>query len=1044
MTHTFTLALTFWVGFTLTAGAQQVTFQINVVSPMPGHLSEWQSNPSLITAIVVNNSPQALQNVGIAFTLRDLSNGALVARSRDQHPSLPRVTFPPGQSTFQGPSLFNPSAVDVFEPYRGLATTIGSLPEGQYEFCVRLLDALGGQIAATGRLCANCTVLLPNPPSLISPQQNDSLRAGLLPTFVWTPVQIASIPVFYTLRIAPLFAGQTDLTAIESNPTLFTARIANTTYQYLPSDPPFTLYPDARAYVWRVQSTDERGIPIGNNEGKSETNKFKVPTTGDCNCTIGHEWVGGPPIKILKQLAAYSAQDSNQGLAVAMSVLAEDVDVLIQKCVLNGVREKKITDIGNPVSYTWKVEEGDSGSLLGAGASTAVYVLPHSIRDGETKTYRIKCTLSSAYDDPTEGSVTITVNGRDTCETYEVRTSITPITEKSPKDRPISEQGNCFPAAEEWKRAGAITKTLQMPANVQVSQITHLQVDAKDPDQLHLKCTSEGCGNPEKDVDLDEPFIYKWSDGGAGGKFPLGDNGSAVAYIAPGTPREVTITCEIKDNGTHRAASGEATTINGKLRVHDVLTELNLKDATKDKDFFTVGHNSTLEPTWIRTPRIQVLKADWCLDLGGETGHVEATAEKGSGLSQSEASLRFAEGSNRDYDLVVHWNNHSHIHNKYSLSHRLTFRFTGEKIIYQDSDWSKSDFMDGAKKNEYKLFFEKETKQDDGKWRTNAVQSHDAFGRAPSINSTEATNWFVHWAKNTYDPCTRGYNLTSTDPTFEFVDAISGAFADYFHNERNVVRITKKSAETANMTGYRRSGRVISSDKKHVEFAINLPAYNLKGVKLMNKIANHELAHWESMTANWRTGAAWESLYGPRRTEKHLIREFEGKSSSAVTIRSASVTERGDAVDKHSATITVETDNGTVLTVVVNRGWLDDGAFNKNFTFVTERNGLESFTERLGERTTTYSTKNGIIIERSGSLRFKVYERPNDPDDDSVPNVVEDSIGTSWIHFTTHPGFYHPLKNDREFYAEWRTRDIVSPDCKTEKDWSNPGLQTGE
>jgi len=83
-------------------------------------------------------------------------------------------------------------------------------------------------------------------------------------------------PVRYTLRIVPVFYGQTPRTAIDGNPVLFEKfGISGISYQYSPAQPQFSLFPDAVGFVWQIQASDLQNKPAARNNGKSEIFTFR-------------------------------------------------------------------------------------------------------------------------------------------------------------------------------------------------------------------------------------------------------------------------------------------------------------------------------------------------------------------------------------------------------------------------------------------------------------------------------------------------------------------------------------------------------------------------------------------------------------------------------------------------------------------------------------------------------------------------------------------------------------------------------------------------
>ncbi len=152
-----------------------------------------------------------------------------------------------------------------------------SIPEGNYQFCVRLFDAAGNSLSSTGEVCSNIFVMIPDPPTLITPIENEIIT-NQFPNFVWTSIinSPRGIIINYKLKISPIFNGQSPRTAIESNPVLLEKNnISTTSYQYLPSDLPFNYFSNAIGFVWMVQAFNQFGVPATRNEGKSELGVFK-------------------------------------------------------------------------------------------------------------------------------------------------------------------------------------------------------------------------------------------------------------------------------------------------------------------------------------------------------------------------------------------------------------------------------------------------------------------------------------------------------------------------------------------------------------------------------------------------------------------------------------------------------------------------------------------------------------------------------------------------------------------------------------------------
>ncbi len=277
-------ALTFLSSFLMTLffaelASAQLSATLNIRTPAPPQLSTWINDRTVVQLIVINRGSAALPNCRASFFIRNIENQNIIARSNDNSAAVPRFTIPAGVSTttFFGRDLVSEQAVDYDQRLISTAVATNSIPEGNYEFCVKILDQTGRTLAEVP--CRTFTVLIPDPPTIVSPADNAELLSQAPPTFVWTPVQFVG-NVRYNLKIAPLFAGQNRRQAIESNPPLVNqSGIVGTSFFYTPSLPSFSLYAQAIGWVWQVQAVDTRGVPVTRNEGRSEIGafKFKAP-----------------------------------------------------------------------------------------------------------------------------------------------------------------------------------------------------------------------------------------------------------------------------------------------------------------------------------------------------------------------------------------------------------------------------------------------------------------------------------------------------------------------------------------------------------------------------------------------------------------------------------------------------------------------------------------------------------------------------------------------------------------------------------------------
>lgn len=255
----------------------QLNLNITIKSPTPSSLSEWQTDPTIVQITITNPTPQSYPNSYISFSVIN-EQGTTVARTEDDDPTIPRINIPPNSTLiFNGPQLFNINSVTFDPATRSIAEYTNSIPEGNYQFCAKLYSQSGINLTSTGEACRSFFIIIPDPPTLISPI-DDQVITSPYPNFVWTSVTnlAPGAVIKYKLKICPVFLGQSPRTAIESNPVLLEKDITSTSYLYLPSDLPFSYYPDAIGFVWIVQALNQQGAPATRNEGKSELGTFRL------------------------------------------------------------------------------------------------------------------------------------------------------------------------------------------------------------------------------------------------------------------------------------------------------------------------------------------------------------------------------------------------------------------------------------------------------------------------------------------------------------------------------------------------------------------------------------------------------------------------------------------------------------------------------------------------------------------------------------------------------------------------------------------------
>ncbi len=276
LTLSLTLFLLFYF-FRLTA---QVNLNLIIRTPTPAEITEWQQDPAIAQLVITNTSTNAYPGAYCLIRIID-EKGRVIAQTQRNSKYLPALNIPAGPTTvvMNGPQIINVNSISYDQKIKPLALTTNTIPEGQYQVCISVFDRYGNNITTGEEYCTTIFILVPEPPVLISPVGDEAITTEF-PVFTWTPVtniQPGTI-IRYKLKICPVFEGQTPRTAIESNPVLLEKNeLFNSSYQYLPSDLPFSYFPQAVRYVWLVQAFNQNGRPATRNQGKSELATFRLP-----------------------------------------------------------------------------------------------------------------------------------------------------------------------------------------------------------------------------------------------------------------------------------------------------------------------------------------------------------------------------------------------------------------------------------------------------------------------------------------------------------------------------------------------------------------------------------------------------------------------------------------------------------------------------------------------------------------------------------------------------------------------------------------------
>ena len=264
-------------GYTQTSQLQLQT----IIQPYPSpYISDWQTQPGIVMVELSSNAPQEYEIV-----LQARISGSRYGQVAEGR-SMP-IRIPAGEQflTIHSPDMVDWGSVSYNHVLESQIIQTGRIPEDEYELCITALHFPDDIPLAED--CQPFTVLLPEPPSLILPEDGASLSEAT-PLFQWTAAQwIPGKPLQFLLRIVPQQPGQTPQEALFGNAPQLEISLANLDFLVYPPDA--LPLEEAQWYVWQVQALDEAGYPVGENDGRSEIWRFRylgAPAGGEAGAGV--------------------------------------------------------------------------------------------------------------------------------------------------------------------------------------------------------------------------------------------------------------------------------------------------------------------------------------------------------------------------------------------------------------------------------------------------------------------------------------------------------------------------------------------------------------------------------------------------------------------------------------------------------------------------------------------------------------------------------------------------------------------------------------
>jgi hypothetical protein len=270
----------------------QVDLKMIMRNPTPSEIYEWQKDPTIIQIIVTNQSSNEYRNATFGFKITN-ENGTVIAESNPNSRTANRFTIAtmPQITVLNGSQIIDVNSISYNSSLKSLLLSANSIPEGYYDICLSVYDQSGNNITNGEEYCTSFSVLVPEPPILLSPIEGEVLYSPF-PNFLWTPVtsyNAARNQISYKLKICPVYKGQSARMAMDMNPVLLEkSNILSSSYMYLPSDMPFSYYRNVNQYVWMVQAFDMNGNPATSNQGKSELATFRIKAETESNISLSN------------------------------------------------------------------------------------------------------------------------------------------------------------------------------------------------------------------------------------------------------------------------------------------------------------------------------------------------------------------------------------------------------------------------------------------------------------------------------------------------------------------------------------------------------------------------------------------------------------------------------------------------------------------------------------------------------------------------------------------------------------------------------------
>ncbi|MET0391581.1 MAG: hypothetical protein ABW019_00515, partial [Chitinophagaceae bacterium] len=292
------------------AGAQATPFgQVNVsftiTPPYSSKLSDYASIPNKVLLILTSTDLREKQ----VFLRIEITgdNGVRLMTKQGYKPPQPLVLQPNVPTMVDIQTISRLFDVNSFEIQGITAEEIfrrNGLPEGNYQFCVRVYNYIGDQFPLSPAAPAGCTQIRLTqlePPLLVKPLDKTDQSSGEIQNllFTWNIPPGAEPGTEYLFRVIEMLdpaRNPNDAVNSRTSPVFFETRTSSPFVLYGPGQPALV---NGRRYAWYVTALQGRQGVAYRNGGRSEVRSFfykGAPVAGGkltfINPNAGQAWVG--------------------------------------------------------------------------------------------------------------------------------------------------------------------------------------------------------------------------------------------------------------------------------------------------------------------------------------------------------------------------------------------------------------------------------------------------------------------------------------------------------------------------------------------------------------------------------------------------------------------------------------------------------------------------------------------------------------------------------------------------------------------------------